>query len=188
MRGWTAPFAPLARTSTRLPSGFWNATCATPSTLPVDWKTWAPRFTWREKWANAQYWPLRVICLVALWIVASGTWHYGGHLIAGMDVTRTRATLPGGGFVAIETAGRLEYALSTRADVLAFVQYNNADRRADFNVRLHWTPVIGDDLFLLWNSGYTTDPGARFRFPSRQAMSYPLNGALVVKAVHRFAL
>jgi hypothetical protein len=121
-------------------------------------------------------------------LYASGTWHYGGHLIAGMDVTRTRATLPGGGFVAIETAGRLEYALNTRADVLAFVQYNNEDRRADFNVRLHWTPVIGDDLFLVWNSGYTTDPGARFRFPSRQAMSYPLNGALVVKAVHRFAL
>lgn len=115
------------------------------------------------------------------------TWHRGGHLIAGADLTRTQATLPGGSFVAIETAGRLEYALNTRADVLAFVQYNNEDRRADFNVRVHWIPVIGDDVFVVWNSGYTTEPGARFRFPSRRALSYPLNGALVVKAVHRIA-
>jgi hypothetical protein len=115
------------------------------------------------------------------------TWHRGGHLILGADVARTRATLPEGNFVALEGAGRLEYALNTRADVLAFVQYNNEERRADFNIRFHWIPVIGDDVFVVWNSGYTTDPGARYRFPRLRSISYPLNGALVVKAVHRLA-
>src|SRR2546422_6467782 len=28
---------------------------------------------------------------------------------------------------------------------LAFVQYDNASERVDFNVRFHWIPVIGDD-------------------------------------------
>src|SRR3989442_8845249 len=36
---------------------------------------------------------------------------------------------------------------------LAFVQYDNASERVDFNVRFHWIPVIGDDMFVVWNSG-----------------------------------
>ena len=63
----------------------------------------------------------------------------------------------------------MEYAFSTAADVLAFVQFDNESDRADFNLRFHWIPVIGDDVFVVWNSGYTTDPGARFRFPESRA-------------------
>ena len=59
----------------------------------------------------------------------------------------------------------MEYAFSTAADVLAFVQFDDESDRADFNLRFHWIPVIGDDVFVVWNSGYTTDPSARFRFP-----------------------
>jgi hypothetical protein len=47
--------------------------------------------------------------------------------------------------------------------------------------------VIGDDVFLVWNSGYTTDPLARSRFPDPHALSRPLNGAFVIKVVHRLA-
>ena len=36
------------------------------------------------------------------------------------------------------------------------------------------------------NSGYTTDPTAPHRFPSWRTLGNPLNGALIVKAVHRF--
>ena len=61
-------------------------------------------------------------------------------------------------------------------------------RRTDFNLRVHWIPTIGDDLFGVWNSGYTTDPLAPVRFPSRRVLDRPLNGALVIKAVHRFGL
>ncbi|HEX7021049.1 MAG TPA: DUF5916 domain-containing protein, partial [Gemmatimonadaceae bacterium] len=77
-------------------------------------------------------------------VSVSGTWRPGGHLGAGVDLTRTQAALPAGSFTAVEAAGRLEYALSTRTDFLGFVQFNNEDRRADFNLRLHWIPTIGD--------------------------------------------
>jgi hypothetical protein len=115
----------------------------------------------------------------------SAVWHGGGHIIASTDLTRTTARLPVGAFTAVLSANRLEYDFNTRASVLAFVQYDNESERVDFNVRVHWIPVIGDDLFVVWNSGYTTDPLARFRFPDTQALSRPLNGAFVVKVVHR---
>jgi hypothetical protein len=54
-------------------------------------------------------------------------------------------------------------------------------------VRFHWIPVIGDDVYIVWNSGFTTFPGASYAFPSRRSLTHPLNGALVIKAVHRLA-
>ena len=115
----------------------------------------------------------------------SGTWRGGGHVILGLDASRTEASLASGHFVATTMAGRLEYALSTRADFLSFVQLNNENRRVDFNLRFHWIPQIGDDVYLVWNSGYTTDPAARYRFPAQGSVSRSLNGAFVIKAVHR---
>jgi len=109
----------------------------------------------------------------------------GGHLIVSSDLTRSTARLPGGAFTAVLSANRLEYDLDTRTSVLAFVQYDNETERVDFNMRFHWIPVIGDDVFLVWNSGYTTEPLARFRFPDTRVLSRPLNGALIVKIVHR---
>ena len=117
----------------------------------------------------------------------SATWRGGGHVILAADVSRSAVQLPTGRFSAVEAGGRIEYAFSTRIDFLGFAQYNNEDRRVDFNLRLHWIPVIGDDVYAVWNSGYTTDPDARFRFPSRRAIGRPLNGALILKAVHRAA-
>jgi hypothetical protein len=115
------------------------------------------------------------------------SWHPGGHLIAGLDITRTEARLAGGHFTAVEGAARLEYAFDTRTALLGFVQWNNEDQRVDFNIRFHWIPVIGDDVYVVWNSGYTTDPMAPYRFPRWRGWTRPLNGALVVKAVHRIA-
>jgi hypothetical protein len=115
------------------------------------------------------------------------SWRPGGHLILGLDLTRTEARLPAGRFTAFQTSGRLEYAFDTRTAFLCFAQWNNEDQRVDFNLRFHWIPVVGDDVYLVWNSGYTTDPVARYRFPDSRAWSRPLNGAFVVKAVHRIA-
>ena len=120
-------------------------------------------------------------------VALDATWRGGGHVIFGADVARTSAHLPSGSFTAIETAGRLEYAVNPRANFLAFVQFNNEDKRADFNLRFHWIPTIGDDFYVVWSSGYTTDADARYRFPSRASLARQLNGAFVVKAVHRFA-
>jgi hypothetical protein len=108
-------------------------------------------------------------------------------LITGVDLSRTGADLPAGRFLATQVAARLEYAVNTRTSFLSFVQFNNENRRVDFNLRFHWIPQIGDDVYLVWNSGYTTDPAAPYRFPARGALSRSLNGAFVIKAVHLMA-
>ncbi len=116
------------------------------------------------------------------------TWHKGGHVILGAGLSRDRVSLSGGAFTAVQATGRIEYAFDTRTNLLAFVQYNNDAQRVDFDLRFHWIPVIGDDVYLVWNSGYTTDPSAPHRFPSPPALTHPLNGALVIKAAHRMVL
>ncbi|HET7553383.1 MAG TPA: DUF5916 domain-containing protein [Gemmatimonadaceae bacterium] len=115
-------------------------------------------------------------------------WRGNGNVSFGLDYSRDDVHLPGGSFTAVETSGEVEYDFSTRMSLQSFVQYNNDSDRVDFNVRFHWIPVIGDDLYVVWNSGYTTDPDARYRFPHRRSLTRQLNGALVVKAVHRFEM
>lgn len=114
------------------------------------------------------------------------TWRSGGKLIAGASATRSAVRLPTGRFNATELATRLEYAFNTRADLMTFVQYNNEDERVEASLRFHWIPTIGDDVFIVWNSGYSTDPLAHPRFPALRSLRRPLEGALVIKAVHRF--
>jgi len=114
-----------------------------------------------------------------------GTWRGGGHAIVGVNVTRTAARLPAGGFTALQTSSRLEYDFNPRSSLLGFVQYTNEERRVDFNIRFHWIPVIGDDVFVVWNSGYSTNPASRYRFPTSSSLTRQLNGAFVVKIVHR---
>src|SRR5437867_2335421 len=116
-----------------------------------------------------------------------GTWRGGGHIIASTNLSRTAARLPGGGFTALLASGRVEYDFNTRTSFLGFVQYNNDAQRADFNLRFHWIPQIGDDVFLVWNSGFTTNRAATSRFPAVRSLAGPLNGAFVVKIVHRLA-
>ena len=116
----------------------------------------------------------------------SGSWRGGGHVILGAELDRNDVRLPSGDFTAVQASTRLEYAFNTRTDVLAFAQYNNDDERVDVNLRFHWIPTIGDDLYVVWNSGYTTDPLAPHRFPSTWAVGHPLTSGLVVKAIHRF--
>jgi hypothetical protein len=113
------------------------------------------------------------------------TWRPGGKIIVGTALSRSAVRLPQGRFTALQTTLRLEYAANTRTDFLAFVQTDNEDQRIDFNLRFHWIPTIGDDVYVVWNSGYTTDPAARLHFPSARVLGKPLYGALVIKAIHR---
>ncbi len=115
------------------------------------------------------------------------TWRSGGHLILGGSLSRTEVWLPAGHFVAVQSTGRLEYAFTTRVDFLGFGQYDNALNRTDFDLRLHWIPIIGDDLYAVWNSGYTNDPLSRFRFPDSRTIGRPLTATFTVKFVHRIA-
>lgn len=118
-------------------------------------------------------------------IELSGVWRGGGHVILGAETTRSAVTLPGERFEVIEAHTRMEYSFTTRTSLMIFSQYDNEARRADFNIRYHWIPRVGDDVYVVWNSGYTTDLTSPSRFPSARALSKPLNGALVIKAVWR---
>jgi hypothetical protein len=115
------------------------------------------------------------------------TFRGGGHFILGSTYSVTSARLRAGKFSAVEATGRLEYTLTTRVGFLGFVQFNNESQRADLNLRFHWIPKIGDDVYAVWNSGYTTDPSMPRRFPSTRVLSHPLNGAFVLKGVHRLS-
>jgi hypothetical protein len=117
----------------------------------------------------------------------SGTFRGGGHIILSAGSSITSARVSGGRFTATQLNSHVEYAFNTRTSFLGFVQFDNEEQRADFNLRFHWIPKIGDDVYLVWNSGFTTDPQAPWRFPERRALSHPLNGAFVLKAVHRLA-
>ena len=116
-----------------------------------------------------------------------GAWRGGGHVIVSGALSRTAARLPAGGFTALLASSRIEYDFNTRTSFLGFVQYNNDAQRADFNLRFHWIPQIGDDVFVVWNSGYTTNGAATYRFPAARSLTRPLNGAFVLKIVHRIA-
>jgi hypothetical protein len=115
------------------------------------------------------------------------TFRGGGHVIVGATHSVASARLTAGSFTAVETSGRLEYTFNTRTGFLGFVQFNNESQRVDFNLRFHWIPRIGDDVYAVWNSGYTTDPSVPNRFPSRGVLSHPLNGAFILKAVLRIS-
>ena len=118
-------------------------------------------------------------------ITLEAAWRKNGHVTLAAGLDQSHVFLSAGEFTALQTTGRFEYAFNTRTDLLGFVQYNNDTQRVDFNLRFHWIPTIGDDVYLVWNSGYTTDPTVPHQFPSPYALGHPLNGALVVKAVHR---
>lgn len=89
-----------------------------------------------------------------------------GHVILGATLSQSGVALPSGDFTATLVTGRVEYAFNTRTSFLGFLQFDSEDHRVDFNLRFHWMPRIGDDLFVVWNSGYTTDSTAPHRFPS----------------------
>jgi hypothetical protein len=113
------------------------------------------------------------------------TWRRSGHWTVAGGLDRSHVSVSAGTFTALQATGRIEYAFNTRANFLAFMQYNNEAQRVDFDLRFHWIPAIGDDVFIVWNSGFTTDPTVLHRFPNPHALTHPLNGALVLKAVHR---
>lgn len=118
-------------------------------------------------------------------IQLGATWRQGGRVIAAVEAAPSAVSLPGGAFTVWQLSSRLEYAFNPRAGFFAFVQHNDEDHRVDFNFRFHWIPRTGDDVYVVWNSGYTTDPAAPHRFPAVRSLGRPLDGALVVKAVHR---
>jgi hypothetical protein len=48
----------------------------------------------------------------------------------------------------------LKYAFNTRLNLTLFGQFNDLDQVMIYNIRLHWIPRIGSDLYFVYNIGY----------------------------------
>jgi hypothetical protein len=52
---------------------------------------------------------------------------------------------------------RADVMLSTRTSMLGLVQYNSTQDAVAVNFRFHYTPREGNDFYVVWNEGLTTD-------------------------------
>ncbi len=100
------------------------------------------------------------------------------HILFFAEFSRTRVTREAASFAATTARVRADYAFSPRLSTTVFVQYDNESERASVNARLRFTRAPGSDLYLVWNSGWTTalDSGIPWRRPVR--------GGLVLKYIH----
>ncbi len=87
-------------------------------------------------------------------------------------------TLPQGSVVTNEVASYLNYAFTTRLNLALFAQFNSLDNIMIYNLRLHWIPRIGSDLYFVYNLGY---------FEPIHQIDYlkPSTTGAVVKVVYR---
>jgi hypothetical protein len=104
------------------------------------------------------------------------------HLIANLEVEQQNVRLAAGRFTARTTRLRLDVAASPRLSGTAFVQHDNESDRLRLNVRFHWIPELGSDLYLVWNSGWPT--GVSGGIP----WGRPQRGQLTGKLVYYFRL
>ena len=77
-----------------------------------------------------------------------------------------------------ELAEYINYAFNPRLDIAFFIQWNSLDDFLLGNLRLHWIPKPGSDMYVVFNRQY--DKLDRFKFYE------PLNTSGVIKFVGRF--
>jgi hypothetical protein len=104
------------------------------------------------------------------------------HLITNLEVEQQNVRLAAGRFTAQTARLRLDVAASPRLSGTVFVQHDNESDRLRLNVRFHWIPNLGSDLYLVWNSGWPT--GLSGGIPWR----HPQRGQLTGKLVYYFRL
>ena len=74
------------------------------------------------------------------------------RLIVEPIVSLNWIALPEGGYDTRLVASRINYALSPRSFLAAFLQYNSAANSLSTNVRFRWEYQPGSDLYLVYNS------------------------------------
>ncbi|MBL8982621.1 MAG: carbohydrate binding family 9 domain-containing protein, partial [Gemmatimonadetes bacterium] len=78
------------------------------------------------------------------------------HILLFAEFERTRITRANDAFAATIARLRADYAMSPRLSTTVFAQYDNESERASVNARLRFTRSPGSDLYVVWNSGWTT--------------------------------
>ena len=76
------------------------------------------------------------------------------HLNINGNYTVNFLNLPEGNITTNEIALYLNYAFTTKLNFSLFSQYNDLDEIMIYNIRLHWIPKVGSDLYFVYNIGY----------------------------------
>jgi hypothetical protein len=100
------------------------------------------------------------------------------HLITFLDYEIQSVRRPGPDFTARVARVGLDLAASPRLGGSALVQWENESDRLTMNLRVHWTPRLGTDVYLAWNGAWPTalEDGIPWRRPE--------HGVLTGKVVH----
>lgn len=73
------------------------------------------------------------------------------HLNLSADYQWNKLKFSQADFITRELGGRIAYAFSPKLNTSLFGQWNNEDDEILLNVRLHWIPKIGNELYLAFN-------------------------------------
>jgi len=113
------------------------------------------------------------------------TWNLSRHLTLGGGYSVDRVEFPDRNetFTAHVGQVRTEVMFTGSTSTLAFLQYNSAQDAMVANVRFHYRPREGTDLYLVWNEGLVTDRG-----PLELARPLRDNRTLLLKYSHTFRM
>ena len=76
------------------------------------------------------------------------------HFNINASYTYNFVSLPAGDVATNEVALYLNYAFTPKLNVSLFSQYNDLEEIMIYNLRLHWIPKVGSDLYFVYNMGY----------------------------------
>lgn len=96
--------------------------------------------------------------------------NFNKHLNFDGSYTYNYLRLPQGNLVTHEASSYINYAFTTKLNFSLFAQYNSLDEILISNIRLHWIPKIGSDLYLVYNIGYE-EPIKQIEFLKPQTAS-----------------
>lgn len=94
-----------------------------------------------------------------------------------LDFRRNHVELPSGSFVANEAGATISYGFSPMLNSSLFAQWNNEDDELNMNLRLHWIPKIGSDVYFVVNQAFDIAEKTR-----------PSKTTVIVKVAYLFML
>jgi len=80
--------------------------------------------------------------------------NFSKHFNATTDYIYNFVRLPAENVITNELAQYFNFAFTTKLDLSAFIQWNSLNDIIFGNIRLHWIPKIGTDLYFVYNRGY----------------------------------
>ncbi|MCF6366505.1 MAG: carbohydrate binding family 9 domain-containing protein [Bacteroidales bacterium] len=76
------------------------------------------------------------------------------HFNLNADYSWNEVKLAEGKIITHEIASYLNYAFTTKLNFSLFGQFNSLDELMIYNIRFHWIPKVGSDLYFVYNIGY----------------------------------